>query len=310
MRQSILALATMAAGICLAAGCSSSSSTQSASASPASASPASSAPGTAVPTAGGTAPASGGTAASGAAGSTTRFIPITEHFDPGHPAEAKSAPASCGSESSTLTIEQCYENKTETTDAKIDTVQQAAFARASSAGQAAINRADTAWLLARPTVCSKAYVSGGTIDEINIAACLLDESTAWLSAVHNMTPAEAVLKSTDSTSADDMSWYTTPEGSRISMSDTQGDATGGAIIAWVIIAGAGNFVVNPAQFTYQDGKFTDAGTAVGASAKGHVVQAGTVYQFSLDYSKLSSDPGKGKNGGWVYTTTQPAAVWR
>ena len=94
------------------------------------------------------------------------------------------------------------------------------------------------------------------------------------------------------------------------MIDTQGDATGGAIIAWVIIAGAGNFVVNPAQFTYRDGSFTDPGRPKAAAPQGHVVTAGTEYQFSLDYSKLASDPAKGKNGGWVYTTTRPVAVWR
>jgi uncharacterized protein YecT (DUF1311 family) len=297
MRQSVLALTTVTAGICVLAGCSSSS-TQQASAS--------AAPSITAGTAGATItlspPASATTSAA--------FISITEPFDPGHPARAKSAPASCGSQSSTLAIEQCYENKTETADATIDTVQQAAFAQASSAGQAAINREDSAWLAARGTVCQKAYQTGGTIDGINIAGCLLDESTAFLAGVKGTAPAEAVLKSTDSPSPADLSWYTTPEGSRIAMTSTQGDATGGAIIAWVIIAGAGNFVVNPAQFTYQDGKFTDSGKAVGGSAQGHVVTAGTEYQFSLDYSKLASDPGKGKNGSFVYTTTRPVAVWR
>ncbi len=302
MRRSILALTTVAAGLCLLTGCSSGSSTQQASSSSSSGA----APGTAVATAGATitvtAPASGATSAA--------FVPITEPFDPGHPARAKSSPASCSSQSSTLTIAQCYENKTETADAMIDTVQQAAFTRASAEQQAALNREDSAWLAARPTVCRAAYVSGGTIDEINIASCLLDESTAFLAGVKGTTAAEAVLKSTDSDSAQDVSWYTTPEGSRIGMRDTQGDAAGGAVIAWMIIAGAGNFVVNPAQFTYQDGKFTDPGKAEGGSAQGHVVKAGTVYQFSLDYSKLASDPGKGKTGGWVYTTTRPVAVWR
>jgi hypothetical protein len=307
MRQSVLALTAAAVVSCVLAGCSSSSSTAQA--------PASTAPGTTVQTAAGTPPASGGAAAvgapaSGTTGSTAAFVPITEPFDPGHPAQAKSSPASCGSQNSTLAIEQCYENKTETTDAMTDTVQQAAFAKASAAGQAAINREDSAWLLARPTVCSKAYQSGGTIDGINVAGCLLDESTAWLGAVKNLTPAEAVLKSTDSPSLADLSWYTTPEGTRIAMTSTQGDATGGAIIAWTVIAGAGNFVVNAAQFTYQNGKFTDAGKIQGSNPTGHVVKAGTEYQFLLDYSKLAADPAKGKGGGFVYTTTQPAAVWR
>ncbi len=47
------------------------------------------------------------------------------------------------------------------------------------------------------------------------------------------------------------------------MSDTQGDATGGAVIAWVIIAGADGYTVNPADFSYRDGSFTDPGTVRG-----------------------------------------------
>ena len=43
------------------------------------------------------------------------------------------------------------------------------------------------------------------------------------------------------------------------MIDTQGDGTGGVIIAWVIIGGANGFLVNPAQFSYVDGSFTDPG---------------------------------------------------
>ena len=182
-------------------------------------------------------------------------MPITEVFDPGHPARAVSSPASCAGQDSTLAIEQCYEHKTETADAAIDTVQQASYAAAAPAKQAAINADDRGWLAARGTVCQKAFQTGGTIDGINIAGCLLDESTARLDAVKNITPAEAVLKSTDSISPSDLSWYTTPEGSRIAMTDTQGDATGGAVIAWIIIAGASGFVVNPAQFTYRDGIF-------------------------------------------------------
>ena len=35
-----------------------------------------------------------------------------------------------------------------------------------------------------------------------------------------------------------------------------------------------------------------------------------VYQFSIDYSRLSADPNAGKGGGWVYAPGAPAAVWR
>ena len=238
------------------------------------------------------------------------FVPVTEPFDPGHPARARSAPASCGGQNTTVAIEQCYEAKTETADAAIDAVRQASFGRVPAGQQAAINAADSAWLAARTTVCAKAYQTGGTIDEINIASCLLDESTARLDALKGITSPETVLKSTDSTSLSDLSWYTTPEGSRIAMTDTQGDATGGVIVAWVIIAGADGFVVNPAQFFYRDGAFTDTGTVQRPDPSGHRVAAGTVYQFSVDYSHLSADPDAGKGGGWVYAPGTPGASWR
>jgi uncharacterized protein YecT (DUF1311 family) len=238
-------------------------------------------------------------------------VPITEPFDPGHPARAVSGPANCDDQQTTLALEQCFEDKTETADAAIDTARQAAFASASAAQQAAINTSDSSWLAARGTVCEKAYQTGGTIDGINISSCLLDESTARLDALKAVTPPEAVLKSTDSTSLSQLSWYTSPEGSRIAMIDTQGDATGGAIIAWVIIAGSDGFVVNPAQFAYRDGAFTDAGIIQGASPSGYRVAPGAEYQFNIDYSKLSADPNAGKgHGGWVYAPGTPVAVWR
>lgn len=48
------------------------------------------------------------------AGSAAQFTYIIEPFDPGHPARVRTAPANCGSQTSTLAIEQCYEVKTAT----------------------------------------------------------------------------------------------------------------------------------------------------------------------------------------------------
>jgi uncharacterized protein YecT (DUF1311 family) len=257
-----------------------------------------------------TASATDTSTASTAPSTAVAFVPVTEPFDPGHPAHARSAQASCGDQDTTVAIEQCYEAKTETADAAIDAMRQSGFASASAGQQAALNAADRAWLAARSTVCGKAYQTGGTIDGINIAACLLDESNARLDGLKGVTPPEAVLKSTDSTNPSDLFWYTTPGGSRIAMTDTQGDATGGAVIAWVVIAGADGFAVNPAQFFYSDGSFTDAGTVQGADPSGHRVAPGAEYQFSIDYSHLSADPHAGKGGGWVYAPGTPVAVWR
>ena len=298
--------AASAAAIGLLAGCGGSSgSTAGSAATSATASAATGATASASPGGTATAGAAGAGASTGAA-----FVAITEPFDPGHPAAAKSAPASCGGQDTTLAIEQCYEAKTESADAAIDAMRQASFAGASAAQQAAINSDDSGWLAARGPVCAKAYQTGGTIDGINVGGCLLDESTARLDALKGITPPEAQLKSTDSTSLSQLSWYTTPEGSRIAMIDTQGDATGGVIIAWIVIAGADGFAVNPAQFSYRDGSFTDAGQVQGTGADGHRVTAGTEYQFNVDYSTLSADPHAGKAGGWVYAPGTPAAVWR
>ena len=239
------------------------------------------------------------------------FAAIVEPFDPGHPAQAKPSPADCGSQPSTLAIEQCYEANTENTDAQIDTVQQGLYNSASSSAKSTILAQDSAWLAARGPVCKAAFNTGGTIDGISIAACLLDESTARLDAVKNIVPPEAKLKSTDSTDPNDLSWYTTPEGSRMAEIDTQGDQTGGAVISWVIIGGAQGFVINPKQFFFQDGSFTDPGIIQGTNPTYHKVATGVMYQFGIDYSTLSSDPNAAEgSGGYVYVPGTPAAVWQ
>jgi uncharacterized protein YecT (DUF1311 family) len=247
--------------------------------------------------------------ASAAAPAAAAFAPIVEPFDPRHPPRTKAAPASCGGQSTTLAIEQCYEARTENADVAIDAVQMASYQSGSAAQREAILADDSAWLAGRQPVCAKAFHSGGTIDGINVPGCLLAESTARLDAVKGTTPPEAKLKSTDSTDLSTLSWYTTPEGSRIAMIDTQGDSTGGVIIAWVIISGAKGFLVNPAQFSYVDGSFTDRGQVQAPNPSGHQVPTGAEYQFSIDYSHLSADPGHGQ-GGWVYAPGTPVALWR
>jgi uncharacterized protein YecT (DUF1311 family) len=300
----MLAAAVSVAAIGLLAGCHGSGSAAGGGAAATGGSPATS------PSVMETASAAGTAAGSPTPSSATAFVPVTEPFDPGHPARFVSAPADCGAQASTLAMEQCFENKTETADASIDALRQARFAGASAAQRSAINAGDAAWLAARQTVCEKAYQTGGTMDGINIAGCLLDESTARLGALKGVAPAEAVLRSTDSTSLSQLSWYTTPEGSRIAMIDTQGDAAGGVILTWVVIAGADGFTVNPAQFSYRDGSFTDAGVVQGTNPSGHQVAPGTVYEFRIDYSRLSAAPNAGKGGGWVFAPGTPAAVWR
>lgn len=254
------------------------------------------------------APASTATASAGAA----QFTDIVESFDPGHPAQNRSAPASCGSQTSTLAIEQCFEAQTENTDVAVDAAQLAKYDSGSPAQRTAILADDSAWLAAREPVCALAFHTGGTIDGVNEASCLLAESTARLDEVKGTTPPAVTLKATDSTSPSALAWYTTSAGSRIAMVDTQGDQSGGVIISWVIIGGAGGFSVNPGQFLFRDGSFTDPGVVQPPNPSGHRVPAAAEYNFSIDYSHLSADPNAKKGtGGYTYAPGGvAAAIWR
>jgi uncharacterized protein YecT (DUF1311 family) len=260
-------------------------------------------------------PAGSAAKASGSTGTATAFsagsfTAIVEPFDPGHPARTESVPASCDGETSTIAIEQCYDTRTENVDAAIDAAQSARYASVSPSGQAAILAQDSAWLAARQPVCAAAFNTGGTIDGISAAICLLDESNARLDAVKGITPPKAKLKATDSQDPNEMSWYTTPEGSRITMTDTQGDSTGGVIIAWTVIGGADGFVVNPKQFYFLDGSFTDPGIVGSPNPSYHRVAPGKEFQFGIDYSKLSKDPNKTLTGSaYVYAPGRPVAAW-
>jgi uncharacterized protein YecT (DUF1311 family) len=235
------------------------------------------------------------------------FVSIVEPFDPGHPARVESAPDNCGSQESTLAIEKCYETMTENADADINAAQAAKYVTATPAGRTAILTQDSTWLAARGPVCSAAFHSGGTIDGISVAACLLDESNARYLQVKGITAHEYRLKATDSMDPNELAWYTTPEGSRIAELSTQGDQTGGAIVTWIVIGGANGFVVNPKQFFYMDSPFTDPGVIQGTDPTYHRVPSGKEFQFGIDYSNLSKDPNK--NGTYVYAPGDPVAMW-
>ncbi len=267
-------------------------------------------------TTGSTATSSSPAAAGGSTGNDTApaaaasFVNIVEPFDPGHPARTEPAPASCGGQATTIAVEQCYQTKTENVDVQIDLAQSARYASASPADRGTILAQDSAWLAAREPVCAAAFNTGGTIDGISAAACLLDESNARLDAVKGITPPQAKLKGTDSIDPNQQSWYTTPEGSRIAEISTQGDQTGGSVVAWVIVGGANGFVVNPKQFYFQDGSFTDPGIVQGPNPAFHRVATGKRYEFDIDYSKLSKDPNANKSGaGYLYGPGTPVAVW-
>jgi uncharacterized protein YecT (DUF1311 family) len=245
--------------------------------------------------------ASAGAAVRAASAGAVAFVPIVEPFDPGHPARTEPNPGNCYAYLSTIDIEQCFDTKTEDTDAKIDAAQLARFRRSATAQQVAINTQDREWLAARLHVCEAVYHTGGSINLIEIASCQLDESTARLYAVTGTAAPKATLSQTDSIDLSVLAYYTTPGGSRIAEIDTQGDETGGGVVAWVIIGGYQGFTVNPAQFFYQDGSFTDAGIVQPPNPRWHRVAPGAVYQFSIDYSTISHDPhARQGTGGYVY----------
>jgi uncharacterized protein YecT (DUF1311 family) len=256
------------------------------------------------PSAAATSPGSTASASAGA------FVNIVEPFDPGHPARTRPVLAICSSEKTTIAIEGCYQIKTENIDVQIDAVQQAKYAGATPAQQTAILADDSAWLAARQPVCAVAFNTGGTIDGISASSCLLQESTARLDAVKGITPPEAKLMGTDSMDPNQLSWYTTPEGSRIAEVNTQGDTTGGALVAWVIIGGADGFVINPKQFYFQDKSFTVAGTPQSPNPTYYRVATGKEYQFGMDYSHLDKDPNANKSAaGYFYAPGTPVAAW-
>ncbi len=235
------------------------------------------------------------------AGAVGAFVPIVEPFDPGHQARTTEASVNCGAQVSTVDIQRCLNIKAENTDARVDAAQSARWLRSSPAARAAINADDSKWLAVRKRVCEAAYDTGGTINIVDVARCQLAESTARLSSVTGAAVPKATLPETDSIDLSQLAYYTTPAGSRIAEIDTQGDETGGTVVAWVIIGGYRGFTVNPAQFFYKDGPFTDTGVVEPPNPPWHQVQAGAVYQFSIDYSTISHDPHADKgNGGYVY----------
>ena len=245
--------------------------------------------------------ASAGAAVRAGSAGAVAFVPIVEPFDPGHPARTEPDPGNCYAQPSTVDIEQCFGTKTENTDARIDAAQLARFRRSTAAAQVAINTQDREWLAARLRVCQAVYHTGGTIDLINIASCQLDESTARLYSVTGAAAPEATLPQTDSVDLSLLAYYTTPGGTRIAEIDTQGDETGGGVVAWVVIGGYQGFTVHPAQFFYMDGSFTDAGVVQPPNPRGHRVAPGAIYEFSIDYSTISHDPHISQGtGGYVY----------
>lgn len=242
------------------------------------------------------------------------FQPIREVWDGNRVARNRDAAAACRNDVSTLAIVTCDEDRTENLDVEIDALRDRVFrlARTTQAKEA-VNRDDQAWLADRTPVCRAGYpaTGGGTIVEILEASCETAVSSSRLDAVEGKRAPTAELLATDNIDPDATQYATTASGTRIGAIDTQGDETGGAVIAWVIIGGYRGFLVDPASFTYVDGAFVDPGVVYGHPA-GHRVAAGKEYVFDIDYSRLSKDPNEGaRRGRFEYRDgTDVVGAWK
>jgi uncharacterized protein YecT (DUF1311 family) len=204
-----------------------------------------------------------------------------------------------GDLNSTEAMVTCNDDKTENLDVKVDMARQVAFNRVkTAAARTAINVDDAAWLSHRLPICEAAYPSsgGGSIVEILVSSGQMAVSQARLDAVLGHSIPTSQLVATDDINPDATEYATTARSTRVGAIDTQGDQTGGVIIAWVIIGGYKGFTVTPGSFTYVDGSFTDKGIVEGHPS-GHQVAAGTEYVFDIDYSNLAHDPNGAKGTG-------------
>lgn len=260
----------------------------------------------------------GGAAAATPAGSQRPaaapvFQPIREVWSGGGIATARNVAAACRKATSTVAMETCAEARTENLDVQIDAIRRRAFQAApAGAAKAAINRDDAAWLANRIPVCRAGLVgTGGTIVGVLVATCEEDVSSARLAALTGRTVLTAQLSATDQVDPSATQFVTTATGTRIGAIDTQGDQTGGVVIAWVVDGGYRGAVVDPSAFTYRDGPFVDRGVVVGRVA-GHVVAPGRQYVFDIDYSRLAKDPHRRSGTGrFEYTSGgRVIAAWR
>ena len=69
-------------------------------------------------------------------------------------------------------------------------------------------------------------------------------------------------------------------------------------------------MVNPSQFYFSDGSFTDRGVVQPPSPADHRVGTGQQYQFEIDYTQLSAAPAGNAAEGFVYAPGTPVASWR
>ncbi|MEV6770066.1 lysozyme inhibitor LprI family protein [Nocardia sp. NPDC051030] len=247
----------------------------------------------------------------------TPFVYTVEPWSTdGKPAKAHSALEDCSQKNSTSDIASCYQDHIENTDAAIDALQLARFTKEPESGRADILAEDSAWLAARPNTCN-VFKTGGTIDRITFAKCLLDISEARLADLQGITVPKATLglptfkenhdvKDSDWALAD---WYTTPKGSRIAATVTS-EAQAASTTCWQIIGGPSGFTVDPTQFYFAKGSEITPGQtpANKTSPAGHHVAPGENYGFCLSYKGAKAR--LNQPGSFTYSPDTPVAEWK
>jgi uncharacterized protein YecT (DUF1311 family) len=156
-------------------GCSSSSggSPTAASATRAAATPTAAASGFIVVTTRPAAPSSSASAPAGAPTSTSvapadlRYVAIVEPF---------SAPGTCAENGNTVELTNCVLEQIEDVDSTVDSLQLARFEKAPGKQRASILKEYATWLAGRTSSCRAKATSGGSIDQITAAQCMLKGS--------------------------------------------------------------------------------------------------------------------------------------
>ena len=96
-------------------------------------------------------------------GSALHYVKIVEPF---------STPGRCKADGNTLEMTACLLKQVQAADQRVDSLQRKRFEQADPGDRADLLADDAKWLKQRVTTCS-ANRTGGTIDQINAADCLL-----------------------------------------------------------------------------------------------------------------------------------------
>jgi uncharacterized protein YecT (DUF1311 family) len=109
----------------------------------------------------------GGDPTATVSGSPRRYQKVVEPFSP---------PGTCKSDGDTLEMIDCILEQVVDVDSTVDSLQLQRFELASVSKQLGILADDGHWLKSRSKTCTAAATSGGSIDQITVAQCLLKAS--------------------------------------------------------------------------------------------------------------------------------------